>query len=64
MYMSDAGLDVTMEYMHDRQLLALQGPGAATALARLVPSLDLAKTPFMRGAVAEVAGIPDCRVTR
>jgi len=60
----ESNMDVSMEYLHDHQLLALQGPGAATALARLAPSLDLAKMPFMAGAVATVAGIDNCRVTR
>ena len=63
-YMSESGLDVTMEYMDDRQLLALQGPGAAAALSRLAPSLDMTKMPFMAGIVCDVAGIPNCRVTR
>ena len=58
------GFDVTMEYMEDRQLLALQGHGAAAALSRLAPSLNLSHMPFMAGAVAEVAGIANCRITR
>lgn len=33
-------------------------------MARLAPSLDLAKMNFMTGTTATVAGIPDCRVTR
>ena len=67
-YMSEAinkeGLDVTMEYMHDQQLLALQGPGAASSLSTLCPSIDFNKMPFMAGTIATVAGIDNCRVTR
>jgi aminomethyltransferase len=41
--------DVTMEYLEDSlQLLALQGPGAAQAVKKLLPSdFDLARMPFM-----------------
>lgn len=45
----------------DRALLALQGPEAATALARLCP--DAAALPFMAAAELEVAGMP-CWLTR
>lgn len=57
-------LDVRMEYQAEQQLVALQGPGAAQVMSRLAPALDYAKMPFMTSAVATVAGIPDCRVTR
>ena len=50
-YMAESGMDVTMEYMQDRQLLALQGPGAAAALGRLAPALNMSKMPFMAGQV-------------
>jgi len=58
------GLDVRMEYQAEQQLVALQGPGAAEVMTRLAPSLDYTKMPFMTSAIATVAGIPDCRVTR
>lgn len=57
-------LQVTMEYLEDSQLLALQGDGAKSALARLAPSLNLVNMPFMTGTTATVAGIKNCRVTR
>ncbi|KAG5185726.1 Aminomethyltransferase [Tribonema minus] len=57
--------DVHMEYLAEQQLLALQGPGAAAALAPLLPSsIDLAVMPFMTGVDCKVAGIEGCRVTR
>jgi aminomethyltransferase len=45
----------------DKALLALQGPGAAAALASLAPSV--AAMAFMSGAAIELDGIP-CFVTR
>ena len=39
--------DVTLNHMADRALLALQGPDAVTALARLVP--EVAELTFMQG---------------
>ena len=53
-----------MDYLAESQLLALQGDGAKTALAKLAPELNLAKMPFMFGTPATVAGIKNCRVTR
>ncbi|HEX4235073.1 MAG TPA: glycine cleavage system aminomethyltransferase GcvT [Caldimonas sp.] len=44
-----------IEPMPDRALLALQGPAAATVIARLSPSL--ASLTFMTGAAAKIAGI-------
>ena len=63
-YLAGSGLDVGMEYLDDRQLLAVQGPGAAAAVAELAPSLNLKAMNFMSGTTATVAGIPNCRVTR
>lgn len=63
-YMKGSGLDVSMEYLGDRQLLAVQGKGAHTAVARLAPGVDFSKMNFMTSTVTTVAGIPDCRVTR
>mmetsp|Transcript_18593 Transcript_18593/g.46059 ORF Transcript_18593/g.46059 Transcript_18593/m.46059 type:complete len:413 (+) Transcript_18593:69-1307(+) len=58
--------DVTMEYLEDSmQLLAIQGPGAAEALKKIIPGdLDLSKMAFMTGTGTTLDGIEDCRVTR
>ena len=47
--------------MPDHALLALQGPQAATALARLAPGVE--KLVFMTGGAFSIAGC-DCFVTR
>lgn len=64
--MADFGGDVTMEYLEDsKQLLALQGPGAAAAVQKLLPSsFDLVKMPFMTGRDTTLDGIDGCRLTR
>ena len=49
------GSRCTIEPMPDRALLALQGPKAATVMARLAP--NLAQLTFMSGAEARIAGI-------
>ena len=51
----------TVVPLPDRALLALQGPQAVTALARL--NADVARLTFMTGASVELAGA-DCFVTR
>eukprot|EP00549_Striatella_unipunctata_P011623 CAMPEP_0118687030 /NCGR_PEP_ID=MMETSP0800-20121206/8151_1 /TAXON_ID=210618 ORGANISM="Striatella unipunctata, Strain CCMP2910" /NCGR_SAMPLE_ID=MMETSP0800 /ASSEMBLY_ACC=CAM_ASM_000638 /LENGTH=415 /DNA_ID=CAMNT_0006584159 /DNA_START=55 /DNA_END=1302 /DNA_ORIENTATION=- len=58
--------DVTMEYLEDSmQLLALQGPGAAAAVSKLLPSdFDLVKMPFMTGTATTLDGVDGCRITR
>mmetsp|Transcript_7770 Transcript_7770/g.11147 ORF Transcript_7770/g.11147 Transcript_7770/m.11147 type:complete len:422 (-) Transcript_7770:174-1439(-) len=58
--------DVTMEYLEDTMsLLALQGPGAATAVAKILPDgFDLANMPFMTGTDTTLDGIEGCRITR
>lgn len=58
------GMDVRMEYLEDMQLLALQGKGASSVLARLAPALNVSSMNFMTGTTATVAGIKGCRVTR
>jgi len=58
------GLDVGMEYMHEQQLLAVQGKGAARALQDLAPELKVSAMNFMTSTLATVAGIRGCRVTR
>ncbi len=51
----------TLEQLHDRSLLALQGPQAAAVMARLAP--ELTQLVFMSAARTAIAGI-DCFVTR
>jgi len=64
--MKDFGGDVSMEYLGDDvQLLAVQGPGAADAVARLLPEgFDLRGMAFMTGAETTLDGVGGCRVTR
>lgn len=50
------GMDVRMEYLDTQQLVALQGDGAKSVVARLAPSLDLTKMNFMTGIDCAVAG--------
>lgn len=58
--------DVTMEYLEDgMQLLAIQGPGAADAVQKILPSgFDLTSMAFMTGAETTLDGIDGCRITR
>lgn len=58
--------DVTMEYLEDsKQLLALQGPGAAVSIAKLLPSgFNLTNMAFMTGCDTTLDGIDGCRITR
>ena len=58
--------DVTMEYLEDTmQLLALQGPGAADAVRKILPSgFDLTNMAFMTGTETTLDGIDGCRITR
>lgn len=53
--------DVTLDYLSDRALLALQGPDAKTVMARLAPAST--RLVFMTGAAMTVAGF-DAFVTR
>ena len=64
--MADFDGDVEMEYLEDSyQLLALQGPGAADAVKKLLPAdFDLVHMPFMTGAETKLDGIEGCRLTR
>jgi len=64
--MADFGGDVTMEYLEDSmQLLAIQGPGAASAVAKLLPDgFDLTKMAFMTGTDTTLDGVEGCRITR
>jgi aminomethyltransferase len=45
---------ITIEPLEDRALLALQGPAAATVLARFVPGID--RLPFMSAVETSLAG--------
>ncbi len=58
--------DVSMEYLEDTmQLLAIQGQGAAEAVAKILPSnFDIAKMGFMTGKDTTVDGVDGCRITR
>jgi len=58
--------EVCMDYLgDDMQLLAVQGPGAAAAVAKLLPSdFDLIKMPFMTGTDTKLDGVDGCRITR
>lgn len=58
--------DVSMEYLEDSmQLLAIQGPGAADAVLKLLPTgFDLTKMAFMTGVECTLDGIDGCRITR
>jgi aminomethyltransferase len=52
---------VTIEPRFERALLALQGPAAATVLARFAGGVE--RMPFMSAAELSIAGVP-CSVTR
>lgn len=58
--------DVNMEYLEDSmQLLAIQGPGAAEAVSKLLPgAFDLTKMAFMTGVDTTLDGVDGCRITR
>lgn len=58
--------DVSMEYLEDSmQLLALQGPGAAEAVAKMLPDgFDLVNMAFMTGVDTTIDGVEGCRITR
>jgi aminomethyltransferase len=53
--------EITMSHLDEQALLALQGPGAVTALARLAPSVEALT--FMTAGAFTIAGI-DCWVSR
>lgn len=58
--------DVSMEYLEDSmQLLAVQGPGAAEAVSKILPGgFDLTNMAFMTGTDTSLDGIDGCRITR
>lgn len=53
--------DITIDYLEDKALLALQGPRAASVLTQLAPSV--ASLRFMSGLAVTIQGI-ECYVTR
>mmetsp|Transcript_41328 Transcript_41328/g.80923 ORF Transcript_41328/g.80923 Transcript_41328/m.80923 type:complete len:414 (-) Transcript_41328:59-1300(-) len=65
-HLDDFDGDVAMEYLEESmQLLALQGPGAAAAIAKLLPTdFDLVNMGFMSGCETTIGGIEGCRLTR
>lgn len=66
-HISDAnskGMDISLEVIEDHELLALQGPKAASVMQELVPAEeDLSKMAFMTAKHIPVAGVP-CLVSR
>jgi aminomethyltransferase len=58
--------EVCMDYLEDSmQLLAIQGPGAAQAVAKILPDgFDLTNMAFMTGTETTLDGIEGCRITR
>lgn len=49
----------------DQSLIAIQGPKAVTSLEKLLPKTKiLDQFYFLHTTVSEVAGIPNCRITR
>jgi len=56
-------LDVALEFLEDRSLVAMQGPKAAEVLQKGV-DVDLSGLKFMNGQIMNVFGIENCRVTR
>lgn len=55
--------NVSVEFLEDMSLLALQGPKAAQALQTGVKT-DLSSYKFMNAVDAAVFGVPQCRITR
>lgn len=61
------GGDASYEYDHSANLVALQGPAAASVLPRLLSPADAAaipRMPFMTGRPMPVLGVQGCIVTR
>ena len=56
--MAAAGQDVAVEFLTDRGLVALQGPGMVSCLQPLT-NLDLSQLSFMRSSVCRVAVTPE-----
>ncbi|XP_065067214.1 aminomethyltransferase, mitochondrial-like [Rhopilema esculentum] len=56
-------MDVAIEFLDDKSLLALQGPEAAKVLQNGV-SADLSSLKFMNSFTSDIFSIPGCRITR
>lgn len=59
--------DADLDFLHERALLAIQGPEAASVLKQLLPEVDskaLDSLDFMCTMTSAVAGIDMCRITR
>jgi len=61
--MQGQGKDVSLQFLDDQGLVALQGPTMSKALQPLL-EVDITKLGFMQSFVGKVAGIEACRVTR
>jgi len=61
--MQGHGKDVSLQFLEDKGLIALQGPTMAAVLQPLL-EVDISKLGFMESFVGKVAGIADCRITR
>ena len=65
--MQQLSFSTLAQYFDDTKLslVAVQGPGAQTAVQKLVPDgVDLAKVGFMVGFDTTLAGLSGCRITR
>jgi len=61
------GKDVTHEFLpsSEQSLIAVQGPKAANILSKLLlGNANLNQLHFMETMTTEIAGVPDCRITR
>jgi len=56
-------MDVAVEFLDDKSLVALQGPKAAEILQSGV-DVDLSNMKFMNGITSSIFSIPNCRITR
>ena len=57
------GKDVTLEFIEDRGLIAVQGPETSKILESLC-KLEMRSLPFMSSTVTTIAGVADTRITR
>ena len=57
------GKDVTLEFIEDRGLIAVQGPETSKILESLC-KLEMGSLPFMSSTVTTIAGVDDTRITR
>ena len=62
-YFYSNGKDVSLEFVENRGLIALQGPERANVLQQLTP-VDLTNMAFTTSTLSSIAGVEDCRITR